>query len=637
MGPRGAAGRRRRRAPGAGAPPVGAPADEPQPAADAGAPLEEEIAAGKEVDADAPFEGPGVREPNDPMPPEPAPMAPVPDPAPAAGAGPAPAREPGLVGRIRFFRDFEKRISWKRVFAHKAAANRQPGARTDFTETVYWNAGLVTDADGRATFEFDAGDAITTIRIGADGFARNGALGSADGTVEVRRPFYVEPKFPLEVLRGRPHRAAAGARERNGRAAADHHSRRGRQGHAAARSGPHARPTGFTRRAGPGLAQARAIPPGGGLPWVGEAAPARQRRAVRRRRDPHDRRAAGRLPDRARLRRRPGRRGRARGRDSRRDPARQRHDGDRGVPDAARFHGRRPGRDAARAARLLRADQLHELPERDGPPVHAEPRGRGPGARRQGHGDARSRLQAPRLLRVQEARLRVVRRRSRPRGPHRLRRTGVPRHGEGHGGGRRDARAHARLAAREARRRRWLQAQRTCSRPVRRRAAGDDERLRALGAGRGGGDGAHQGDRRAEGFRAGDEGCLRRRARGQCPLEERRPRRGAPPAGSALHAAGEGRRTDGRPGVDHAVGGQQPEDRGDGPGRAGVAALGRARQERRGGHALDVGAVPWRALRFDPGHDPGPEGGHRLRRVPRARDAAGHRGPPPQRPAAARG
>jgi len=212
---------------GAEAPPAGAPADDPwaaagdkpgdeaddpmgppEPAADAGAPLgeeivaDEEIAAREEVDADVPFEGPGKREPNDPMPPEPAPMAPAPDPA--AGAGPAPARKPGLVGagRVRFFGDFEKRISWKRVYAHKAAASRQPGARTDFTETVYWSAGLVTDAQGRATFEFDAGDAITTIRIGADGFARNGALGSADGTVEVRRPFYVEPKFPLEVSAG---------------------------------------------------------------------------------------------------------------------------------------------------------------------------------------------------------------------------------------------------------------------------------------------------------------------------------------------------------------------------------------------------------------------------------------------------
>ncbi|MDA1194057.1 MAG: A-macroglobulin complement component [Planctomycetota bacterium] len=91
---------------------------------------------------------------------------------------------------------------WVREFAHTVAPDRAPGQRRDFTETVYWNAGLQTDAHGRATIEFDASDAITTVRLRADGFSADGLLGSADATVEVKRAFYVEPKFPLEVSAG---------------------------------------------------------------------------------------------------------------------------------------------------------------------------------------------------------------------------------------------------------------------------------------------------------------------------------------------------------------------------------------------------------------------------------------------------
>jgi hypothetical protein len=87
-----------------------------------------------------------------------------------------------------------------RVYAHEVDATAE--VRSDFTETVYWNAALQTDAFGRATFTFHASDALTTLRIRADGFDADGSLGSADGTVEVRRDFYAEPKAPLEVTAG---------------------------------------------------------------------------------------------------------------------------------------------------------------------------------------------------------------------------------------------------------------------------------------------------------------------------------------------------------------------------------------------------------------------------------------------------
>jgi hypothetical protein len=92
--------------------------------------------------------------------------------------------------------------SWMRVYAHRVDANRPAAMRNDFTETVYWNAALKTDDDGRASFTFDAADSITTVRLRADALTMDGALAAGDATVEVRRPFYVEPKFPLEVSAG---------------------------------------------------------------------------------------------------------------------------------------------------------------------------------------------------------------------------------------------------------------------------------------------------------------------------------------------------------------------------------------------------------------------------------------------------
>jgi uncharacterized protein YfaS (alpha-2-macroglobulin family) len=89
-----------------------------------------------------------------------------------------------------------------RVFAHAVRADRQPGERSDFTETLYWHAGLKTDEAGKATIEFDLNDAVTSFRVFADAFNTAGALGSATSTIESVEPFYVEPKLPLEVTSG---------------------------------------------------------------------------------------------------------------------------------------------------------------------------------------------------------------------------------------------------------------------------------------------------------------------------------------------------------------------------------------------------------------------------------------------------
>ncbi len=189
---------------------------------------------------------PGLREPNDPSPPPPPPPsgpAAQPPRADPAAPEPSPLEEPVVADReleeleeeladdaflarrragffegpsmdakqarkrvlkIRDARELANKATagWVREYAHAPRANRTPGVRRDFTETVYWNAGLKTDAQGRATIEFAASDAITTIRLRADGFSADGALGITESTVEVKRPFYVEPKIPLEVSAG---------------------------------------------------------------------------------------------------------------------------------------------------------------------------------------------------------------------------------------------------------------------------------------------------------------------------------------------------------------------------------------------------------------------------------------------------
>jgi len=89
-----------------------------------------------------------------------------------------------------------------REYAHQVRPDRQPSQRSDFTETLYWAAGVKTNEQGEATVEFGLSDAVTSFRVTADAFSRAGALGTADTAIESVEPFYVEPKLPLEVTSG---------------------------------------------------------------------------------------------------------------------------------------------------------------------------------------------------------------------------------------------------------------------------------------------------------------------------------------------------------------------------------------------------------------------------------------------------
>ena len=93
---------------------------------------------------------------------------------------------------------FEPPVVVIREYAHQVRPNRKPNDRVDFSETLYWNAGIRTGArDGKATVEFALSDGVTSFRALADTFGNNGALGIGDALVKSVEPFYIEPKMPL--------------------------------------------------------------------------------------------------------------------------------------------------------------------------------------------------------------------------------------------------------------------------------------------------------------------------------------------------------------------------------------------------------------------------------------------------------
>ena len=93
------------------------------------------------------------------------------------------------------------RVGYIREFAFAARAKRQPSDRIDFTETLYWNSGVKTGArDGRATVEFSLSDSVTTFRLMADGYGRNGALGAGEAVIASVEPFYITTKMPLHAV-----------------------------------------------------------------------------------------------------------------------------------------------------------------------------------------------------------------------------------------------------------------------------------------------------------------------------------------------------------------------------------------------------------------------------------------------------
>ncbi|AGC48683.1 A-macroglobulin complement component [Myxococcus stipitatus DSM 14675] len=90
-----------------------------------------------------------------------------------------------------------------REYAHLARPKRKPQDRVDFAETLYWNAGVRTDArTGEVRVSFATSDSVTTFKAFAGAVGADGALGSTVKELESVQPFYAEPKLPLEVTSG---------------------------------------------------------------------------------------------------------------------------------------------------------------------------------------------------------------------------------------------------------------------------------------------------------------------------------------------------------------------------------------------------------------------------------------------------
>lgn len=90
-----------------------------------------------------------------------------------------------------------------REFAHQVRPQRNPNDRVDFTETLYWNAAVKTDAQsGEGTIKFGLNDSVTTFKVFADAFSDNGSIGASTTGLKANQPFYAEAKLPLEVTAG---------------------------------------------------------------------------------------------------------------------------------------------------------------------------------------------------------------------------------------------------------------------------------------------------------------------------------------------------------------------------------------------------------------------------------------------------
>jgi len=90
-----------------------------------------------------------------------------------------------------------------REFAFAVRKDRNPTDRADFTETLFWNSGVKTDAKtGEATVSFGLNDSVSTFKVFADAFAPDGAIGATNIGVESVQPYYAELKMPLEVTSG---------------------------------------------------------------------------------------------------------------------------------------------------------------------------------------------------------------------------------------------------------------------------------------------------------------------------------------------------------------------------------------------------------------------------------------------------
>ena len=99
-----------------------------------------------------------------------------------------------MLGGVFNQRDFARKEAVANIVTSRIrsypSAKLDRGSRADFAETVYWNAGVKTDAStGVATVSFNLSDSVTSFRVLADGFTQDGTLGSEHQRSRIRATF----------------------------------------------------------------------------------------------------------------------------------------------------------------------------------------------------------------------------------------------------------------------------------------------------------------------------------------------------------------------------------------------------------------------------------------------------------------
>ncbi len=89
-----------------------------------------------------------------------------------------------------------------RVFPVPQYTKNYDGPRTDFRETIYWNASVDTGADGVATVSFPVSDAVTSFRATVEGVSTSGIAGGGDVVIQSKMPLALDARLPVEVTSG---------------------------------------------------------------------------------------------------------------------------------------------------------------------------------------------------------------------------------------------------------------------------------------------------------------------------------------------------------------------------------------------------------------------------------------------------
>lgn len=80
--------------------------------------------------------------------------------------------------------------------------NSGPAVRGNFKDTAYWNATIVTGADGKARVTFNLPDNLTSWNVMAIGTTKNTEVGRAEAKLITRRDVMVEPLLPRILRHG---------------------------------------------------------------------------------------------------------------------------------------------------------------------------------------------------------------------------------------------------------------------------------------------------------------------------------------------------------------------------------------------------------------------------------------------------